>query len=386
MLAWFIRRNPAYPAFVAVSLGVTTLSTAGLFLNHAQPWWVFAAVGQAVAIVHFLRLAQPRLRPLWYRATISVPGLTFVAGSFLALPWAAASTLGLPAYGWQLPYALGIVGAVQSFRNRIRDLTITLDGSSVGDSVIRVPSQPPRWVARRAEPGPAVLRVAQISDPHLGPFMSPERLRRICERVVDGQPDLVLVTGDLLTMESQRMVERVVFALEPLRALAERTFFCFGNHDHEDRTSVHDAVNELGATLLVDQSVRVETRVGPVEVIGADWRMRGRKEHLRELAVELGPGDGTLRLLMLHDPGAFKHVPDGFADLTLAGHTHGGHVGFVSLGLSWTVIGGMGSMPDHGLWGRGTNRLYVHRGTGHYGYPVRLGVPGEEGMLEIERA
>ena len=380
-----IRRNAAYGVFVGVALGITTASTAGLFLNYAASSWAFGALGQALVSVHFLRLARPRLRPVWYRAAVSVPALTFVAGGFLALPWAAASTVGLPAYGWQIPYLLAASGAVQSFRNRSRDLTIRLDGLHVGDEIVRVAGEPPRPVADRAEPAPSVLRVAQITDPHLGPFMSPSRLRRICERAVAGNPDLVLVTGDLLTMESQRMAESVVFALEPLRPLAERTFFCFGNHDHEDRASVRKAVGELGATLLVDESVRVETRVGPVDVIGADWRMRGRQEHLRTLAEEVGPGDGTLRLLMLHDPGAFKHVPAGFADLTLAGHTHGGHVGLVSLGLNWTAIGALGSMPDHGLWGRGTDRLYVHRGTGHYGYPVRLGVPGEEGMLEIER-
>jgi predicted MPP superfamily phosphohydrolase len=40
-------------------------------------------------------------------------------------------------------------------------------------------------------------------------------------------------------------------------------------------------------------------------------------------------------------------------------------------------------MPDHGLWARGTDRLYVHRGTGHYGFPLRLGVPSEESLLAV---
>jgi predicted MPP superfamily phosphohydrolase len=40
-------------------------------------------------------------------------------------------------------------------------------------------------------------------------------------------------------------------------------------------------------------------------------------------------------------------------------------------------------MPDHGLWARGTDRLYVHRGTGHYGFPLRLGVPSEESVLAV---
>lgn len=75
-------------------------------------------------------------------------------------------------------------------------------------------------------------------------------------------------------------------------------------------------------------------------------------------------------------------VPDGAAALTLSGHTHGGQVGLVSLGLAWTILS-LWRSPDHGLWGKGRNRLYVHRGTGHYGFPIRLGVPGEESLLRI---
>ena len=386
LIAGLVRRNPAYAIFVAVALGITTLSTYGVFVRYATDWWLVGAVGQAVASLHFIRLARPRLRPLWYRASVSVPGLTYVAGAFLALPFAAIAIVGLPAWGWPLPFALALVGAAQSFRNPERDVALLLDATDVGETVRRLPRPATSRARDRQPPATGVLRIAQITDPHLGPFMSPERLRRICERAVAGSPDLVLVTGDLLTMESQRMVDRATFALEPLAALADRTFFCFGNHDHEDRTSVRQVVERLGATLLVDEAETVTTRVGPVEVIGADWRMRGRAEHLQSLAESLGRTSETFRVLMLHDPGAFKHVPDGFAELTLSGHTHGGHVGLVSLGFDWTAIGGAASMPDHGLWGRGTSRLYVHRGTGHYGYPVRLGVPGEEGMLEVRVA
>ena len=91
------------------------------------------------------------------------------------------------------------------------------------------------------------------------------------------------------------------------------------------------------------------------------------------------------RVVLLHDPGAFRHLPDGTADLVLSGHTHGGHVGLVSLGLDWTFVNFLAGMPDHGPWSLGRNRLYVHRGTGHYGFPLRLGVPAEESLLEVTR-
>jgi predicted MPP superfamily phosphohydrolase len=80
---------------------------------------------------------------------------------------------------------------------------------------------------------------------------------------------------------------------------------------------------------------------------------------------------------------AFISVPEGEADLTLSGHTHGGQVGLVAFGLDWTVVSGLFGLPDHGLWARGRDRMMIHRGTGHYGFPLRLGVPAEESLLRV---
>jgi uncharacterized protein len=86
---------------------------------------------------------------------------------------------------------------------------------------------------------------------------------------------------------------------------------------------------------------------------------------------------------MLHDLGAFKHVSRGEGDLVLSDHTHGGQVGLLSLGLQWTILRSLSSIPDHGLWTRGPDRLYVHRGQGHYGFPLRIGVPSEQSLLRL---
>jgi hypothetical protein len=69
----------------------------------------------------------------------------------------------------------------------------------------------------------------------------------------------------------------------------------------------------------------------------------------------------------------------------LSGHTHGGQVGLLWLGLPHTMLSAFSSIPDHGLWSRGSDLLYVHRGTGHYGFPIRVGVPPEESVLHVHR-
>lgn len=373
-------RSRIFAIFVGVLLGVISLIWRGLL--PTLPHWAQLPflVLQGLLVLHLALLARPRLRPLWFRALISVPALTFAAGTMLALPWAIVAALGFTPYGWFLPYGLALIGLWQSLRNPRRAVDVVLDGASVPE-LVRYRSAPPNEGASRERP----LTIAQITDPHLGPFMSPARLRGICARAAAERPDLVLITGDLLTMESQRSVDALAHALEPLAAkeLEGRVFACYGNHDHEARQTVNQALERVGARLLVDESTLVDTELGPVEIVGADFRFRGREEQLQALFSRLGPRrPGLPRILMLHDPGAFRLVPEGAAELTLSGHTHGGQLGLVSLGLSWTIVA-LSKIPDHGLWARGRGRLYVHRGTGHYGFPLRVGVPGEEGALRV---
>ena len=265
-------------------------------------------------------------------------------------------------------------------------MTLTLAGEDAGRQLRRVEHELSRQRLNTiggSEPSKRPLRIVQITDPHLGPFMSARRLHGICERAVAAEPDLVLLTGDFFTMESSSSPGLLARSLAPLRALEGRVFACFGNHDHEAPSFVRAGLDAVGARLLVDEATLVETAAGPVQLLGFDFAWRDRATRMAEVCDRAPRIPGALRVVLLHDPGAFRHLPEGHGDLVLSGHTHGGHVGLVSLGLPWTFIGAVSSVPDFGLWARGRDRLYVHRGTGHYGYPIRLGVPAEESVLEL---
>jgi predicted MPP superfamily phosphohydrolase len=374
--AWALRSR-TYAIFRAIGLGVEVLFASALFPRvHAfWPLWPLFVYGHATVFTQALALIRPRLRPLPYRVLVSIPGAFFGAGTVLALPWVLLMAFGVRLPALWLPYAIAFVGVVQSLRSTEEEVHLVVaDGQSV-----------PELQRHRAR-GPAVerpLSIVQITDPHLGPFMSVARLRRICERAVERKPDLVLLTGDFLTMESQSDPELLASALAPLAALPGRCFACFGNHDHEAPDTVRGALARAGVSLLVDQSCELETAAGPVQIVGMDFVWRERKEHLARVCAAQPRKDGLLRIVLLHDPGAFKHLPAGEADLVLSGHTHGGQVGLVSLGLPWTMMRLFVSVPDHGFWARGSDRLYVHRGTGHYGFPLRLGVPGEQSVLFV---
>ncbi|HEU4536319.1 MAG TPA: metallophosphoesterase [Polyangiaceae bacterium] len=369
-------RGRPYAAFVGVLLGLHSLGAVALF-PHAGPLRPLFAYLHGTVFVHFLLLARPRMRSLAFRALVSNPAHYFVAATFLALPWAAVAAFGLTPRGLWVPYALALLGLVESLAAREELVDLPLDGDAVAGL---------RRRARRGARSDRPLRLVQITDPHLGPFMSEARLARICERAVARDPDLVLLTGDFLTMESQQDPGALERALAPLRALPGRVFACRGNHDHEAPEVVARALASVGARLLIDEAVTVETGAGPVQILGLDFAWRGRAERMARACAEHPRVPGALRLVLLHDPGAFGQLPEGEGDLVLSGHTHGGQLGLLRLGLPHTVVSALTKIPDHGFWARGTDRLYVHRGTGHYGFPLRLGVPAEQSLLQVHRA
>ncbi len=368
-----VRRSRTFGMFAGIILGFPTFVAVALG-PHLAGGAVFG-VAQILASVHLLAiLLRPGMRPAWFRWGVSIPGLWFVAASLLAWPWAIAAALGAHPWGGWIPFALAGFGVLQSVWTR--EETVSLD--------LEVPAGPKLAPHRAAlvEGEGRPLRIVQITDPHLGPFMSVERLQRICRRAVEREPDLILLTGDLMTMESHDAA-LVTRALAPLAAMQGRVFACHGNHDHEARRVVELAYAAHGIELLVDDSAVVDTPAGRVQIVGLDFVWRGRAAHIASVVDEHPRVPGATRVLLLHDPGGFTHVPDGEADLVLSGHTHGGQVGLLSLGLQATVLRGITKLPDHGPWAKGRNRLYVHRAQGHYGYPVRLGVPAEESLLQV---
>ncbi len=396
-------RGRGYAVFGLVILG---LSLPGAIVAHHRllSWFPPAAqlmlsaafaYGMAAAGLHLAHLVRARLRRRTFRYAVSIPGMAFIAAGFLSGLWLLALTpvrLFCLAMGWNraltllepfdlVPFAIAILSIVTSLRLEHEVVRIPLGEDSGPDEVSRLPVE--RY--RRHTPAPLErrpLRVVQISDTHLGPWQPVITLQRRIEELMAHEPDLVLLTGDFLTMEGAGSRGALADALSPLRAMCGRSFAIFGNHDHE---SVHEVTSALainGVQLLVDEEAVLDTTVGPVQIIGADYVGAGRREHIQTLLTRFPRRPDHVRLFLLHDPAGFRYVPKGDVDLTLSGHTHGGQLGLLTFGLDWTVLRRT-AWPDHGLFGHGSNRLYVHRGTGFYGFPLRIGVPGEASLLEL---
>lgn len=397
-----IARGRFYAIFSAVLL---TFALPAALILHARlrlvvpdalttPIDLAFAYSMAAAGVQFAHLVRARMRTSLFRWAISVPGQTFIAAGMLAGPWLLVLLpfrLAFDVFGWTailgawtlveaLPLAVALASILTSVATRPE--TVRFEISDQGpEHLRRIPVERIHGGAP-APPARRPLRIVQLTDTHLGPWQSVARLRWRVEDLVGRDPDLVALTGDFLTMESMGSPGCLEEALAPLRPIADRCVAIFGNHDHEAPDHVVAAMSTLGIRLLIDDETTLETAVGPVQVVGADFVGRGHREHLGDLLARHPRRAGHLRLLLLHDPVGFHALPEDDVDLVLSGHTHGGQVGLVSFGLDWTVLS-RSRWPDQGLFARGRSRLYVHRGTGFYGFPLRVGVPPEHSVLEV---
>lgn len=216
------------------------------------------------------------------------------------------------------------------------------------------------------------VRVVQISDLHVGPYTPAARLTRIADEVRRLEPDLVALTGDLLTLRSELDLSglRDFFARLPSPPLG--VWACLGNHDVAAAAPLRAACEAHAVGLLVDAFVDL----APLRVVGLDWHPR--KARYPEALAPLV--DHRPVLLLCHDPAAFPDLT-AWNGLMLAGHLHGGQVE-----LAGHTVTRLLGLRDQGLHRQEDRVLYVHRGTGTYGFPVRVGVPPEIALLVLEPA
>lgn len=231
------------------------------------------------------------------------------------------------------------------------------------------------------------LRVAHLSDIHVGGAMDLAKLRRVAELTNAANVDLVLHTGDFLTHRLPGFDEPLYQALATVRPPFGQ-WACFGNHDYDDPQRLTRRLGECGVEVLRDRVATVEVRGETIEIGGLDFAYYGpgRAERYAAAIERWGERSGVPRILLVHDPSAFATLPPRCADLVLSGHTHGGHVGVqLGGGAALTVVGLLG-IPDQGVFRRrevDEAQMYVTRCVGFYGYPIRLGIPPEIAVLTL---
>ena len=223
------------------------------------------------------------------------------------------------------------------------------------------------------------LRIAQVSDVHAGVFMPPERLGRVRSIVQGLAPDLVVFTGDQL---DRREVDADLFVQGFAGVDAPfGVYGILGNHDHLVGPRLALAAMEaVGITPLVNDSATLQRNGAKLLLVGVDDldAIPGWGPDFKAV----GGRDGLLRLVLCHQPGGWRAARGAGADVTLAGHTHGGQIALPSQGVNLARL----STPYvAGPYQRGDQLLYVSRGIGVGAIPLRFGVPPEVDLITLRR-
>ena len=247
------------------------------------------------------------------------------------------------------------------------------------------------------------LTITQISDLHAGAYIRERELARVVEEVNRLRSNLVVVTGDILD-SSLEMLPVAQAALERLRSELG-VYGILGNHDYySDRRRpgypgclrIIEGMERVGVKML--RNSRAEVRVGGerLVLVGVDWtgRPRGNPNIYNSAATRsglkaalAGEDSGAPRLLLAHHPHVFFEAPDFGMALTLAGHTHGGGQIVIAENNGQPVaLGSAIFRYVSGLYREGDHFLYVNRGIGFVGVPIRIHCPPEISRFRLVKA
>lgn len=217
------------------------------------------------------------------------------------------------------------------------------------------------------------FRIAVVSDIHLGPILGRGFTQRVVDTVNATQPDLIAVVGDLV----DGSVEHLAPAAAPLAGMRARhgAYFVTGNHEYFSGAEQWvDHVRELGLHPLRN----ARTELPGFDLAGVDDVAGEDEGKGPDFAKALGDRDRSrASVLLAHQPVVIHDAVEHGVDLQLSGHTHGGQL--------WpgNLIADLANPTLAGLERYGDTQLYVTRGAGAWGPPVRVGAPSDITVVEL---
>jgi predicted MPP superfamily phosphohydrolase len=224
--------------------------------------------------------------------------------------------------------------------------------------------------------------IAQISDVHVGPTIKREFVQRIVDRVNGLHPDLVAITGDLV----DGTVGQLASHTAPLADLKSRhgTYVVTGNHEYYSGAGAWiDELERLGTHVLLNEHVVIDHDGSPLAVAGVTdfsahhFDPSHRSDPRRAVA---GVPGATVKVLLAHQPRSAPSAAAAGYDLQLSGHTHGGQF------WPWNLFVRLQQPFTSGLHKLGKMWVYISRGTGYWGPPMRFGIPSEITRIRLVRA
>lgn len=226
------------------------------------------------------------------------------------------------------------------------------------------------------------FRIVQFTDLHVGPTIKRKFVEGIVEQVLELQGDLIAFTGDLVDGSVPWLRDDVA----PLRDVEGQygKFFITGNHEYYSGVEpwVKEATN-LGFDVLLNEHRiirRGENRIvlaGVTDYSGGDFIANHRSDPLKALE---GAPERLVRILLAHQPRSIHASLKASVDLQISGHTHGGQF------FPWNHLATLNQPYIKGLHKHESAWIYVSRGTGYWGPPLRLGIPPEITVITLRKA
>jgi uncharacterized protein len=305
-------------------------------------------------------------------ALLAWPAFVWMGVSFVFLTSLLASEVVLSIVG-EAAWAMGDPSAAPALSYRSQAVVVTIAGALLSIAGLVLALRPPavrslHLTMPRWPRGLDGFRIVQISDVHIGPLLDRRFATSLAVRVNGLHPDLVAVTGDLV----DGSVERVGADVEPLRNLEAKhgTFFVTGNHDYFSHADPWlERLRAFGWRVLRNERVTIGETTGAFDIAGVDDRFARffGAGHGEDLAAALGEPDPARPVVLLaHNPNAFDEAAERGVDLQLSGHTHGGQI------WPFGYLVRLATPYVAGLFRSGRSILYVSRGTGFWGPPMRL--------------
>ncbi len=341
---------------------------------------------------------------------VSLP-LAFVVGRYTAAPWrdlwvkAAFIWMGVMFFLFLFLVLGDLLRGATALGRRVADLSPDLrdplrrlfvarllgggaavGALSLGGVALAGGAKPPPLkrvkVRLRRLPGSlSGFTIVQLTDLHIGQPIRRPYVEDVVQRTNALDPDLVVITGDLVDGGTTALRDDVA----PIAALRARhgVFFVTGNHEYYAGVEPWLAeLRRMGIRVLRNEHVVIDDPRGRFVLAGVDDHQAHRLEpgHGEDVGGAVaGAPEGLPIVLLAHQPRTVHRAVEHGVDLQLSGHTHGGQLWpftfFVHLAQPYVA----------GLARHGATQIYVSRGTGHWGPPMRLAAPSELTLLELER-